>query len=445
MVRRMFMVAVFAIAACGTQNLQGGEVGDTQLAAMIGAGGMGGGGGGGMGGEMPMMDPSCMGLMGGGGGMGGGGMGGDKMVMLGRMLFCDMRLSANGNQSCASCHAPQTGFAGASSEINLGSGIYPGSVPGKIGDRKPPSAAYATPSPVFHYDADEGVFIGGLFWDGRATGARLGDPAAEQALGPYTNPNEQALPDSRAVVQKVCAATYGNMFRSMFGAAACSSLADDATIATAFDNLGRAVSAFEASSAVNRYSSKYDKYLRGEATLTSLERRGLQLFEGKARCALCHPTESQPDGNPPLLTDNTFDNLGLPKNPNHPYGPSFVDPGLGGSLDAVPEYDDETVAHNKGKHRVPTLRNADKRPAPDFVKAYGHNGYFKTLKEIVHFYNTRDVLPFCDAVTNGKVGQTCWPRPEYEPNVNRDELGNLKLTEHDEDALVAFLKTLSDE
>ena len=198
---------------------------------------------------------------------------------------------------------------------------------------------------------------------------------------------------------------------------------------------------------VNAYSSKYDRYLRGEATLTSLERKGLALFKGKAGCAACHPAELDEQGNLPLLTDNTFDNLGLPRNPDNPVyatrGDDWVDPGLGGFLATVPDYA-STAARNLGKHRVPTLRNVDKRPSADFVKAFGHNGYFKSLKAIVHFYNTRDVLPDCEDVPNVRIGQTCWPASEIEVNLNTDELGNLGLTEHDEDAVVAFLKTLSD-
>ena len=85
-----------------------------------------------------------------------------------------------------------------------------------------------------------------------------------------------------------------------------------------------------------------------------------------------------------------------------------------------------------GKHKVPTLRNVDKRPYPEFVKAYGHNGYFKSLKEIVHFYNTRD------------VEGAAWPPPEVPENVNTTELGNLGLSDAEEDAIVAFLKTLTD-
>jgi cytochrome c peroxidase len=77
------------------------------------------------------------------------------------------------------------------------------------------------------------------------------------------------------------------------------------------------------------------------------------------------------------------------------------------------------------------------------VKAYMHNGYFKSLKEVVHFYNTRDVLPKCNA---GDAGErvTCWPPPEDPTNLNKKQLGNLKLTDQEENDLVAFLKTLTD-
>ena len=83
-----------------------------------------------------------------------------------------------------------------------------------------------------------------------------------------------------------------------------------------------------------------------------------------------------------------------------------------------------------GKQKVPTLRNVDLRPSPDFVKVYGHNGFFKSLKDIVHFYNTRDV--------------EMWPPAEVPMNVNTDELGNLGLTSDEEAAVVAFMTTLND-
>ena len=99
-----------------------------------------------------------------------------------------------------------------------------------------------------------------------------------------------------------------------------------------------------------------------------------------------------------------------------------------------------------GKFKVPTLRNVDSRPEPDFVKAYGHNGFFKSLKGIVHFYNTRDTLPACPkGFTEAQaLANNCWPPPEIAVNVNTKEMGNLGLTSDEEDAIVAFLRTLSD-
>jgi cytochrome c peroxidase len=148
-----------------------------------------------------------------------------------------------------------------------------------------------------------------------------------------------------------------------------------------------------------------------------------------------------------LFTDFTFDNLGVPQNPENPAGvaPAFVDPGLGGFLmnNGYPEY---VYEDELGKVKVPTLRNVDLRPYAGFVKAFGHNGYFKSLEGIVHFYNTRDVLeecpgPFTEAQA---LAADCWPAPEVADNVNTDELGDLGLTAEEEAAIVAFLKTLSD-
>jgi cytochrome c peroxidase len=96
-----------------------------------------------------------------------------------------------------------------------------------------------------------------------------------------------------------------------------------------------------------------------------------------------------------------------------------------------------------GKFKVPTLRGVDKRPNKGFVKNFGHNGYFKSLKEIVHFYNTRDTLSVCPPGSPGEK-TTCWPEPEVSENVNKEEVGDLGLTDEEEDAIVEFLTTLSD-
>ena len=346
---------------------------------------------------------------------------------LGKMLFFDEDLSLNGNQSCATCHAPAVGWVGPDSAVNAAGAVYEGSVPGAFGDRKPPTAAYGGHSPVLYYDAIEEVWVGGMFWDGRATGWVLGDPLAEQAKGPFLNPKEQALPSAEALVEKVRMASYAPLFEAVWGPGSL----DDAD--SAYDLIGRSIAAYERSVEVSPYSSKYDAYLAGTAKLSGAERRGMDLFFGKALCSACH--------NGADFTDFTYDNLGVPKNPMNPMyaeHPDFIDPGLGGFLKST-GYDEGVYQAEWGKHKVPSLRNVAMRPSPRglSVKAYGHNGYFKSLKEIVHFYNTRDVMGA------GWKGAP-WPAAEYADTVNVDELGDLGLTDREEDDLVAFMEALSD-
>jgi len=360
--------------------------------------------------------------------------------LLGKGIFFDERLSINGNQSCATCHGPGAGWTGPDSVINAHGAVYEGSIPGAFGDRKPPSAAYATQSPILHL-TKQGLFVGGNFWDGRATGETLGNPAAEQAKGPFLNPVEQALPNAEALVALVCASTdYGHLFKVVWGDTIC----DAGNVNLAYDNIGYSVAAFEASHEVNAFSSKFDYSRMGKAKLTKQEQKGFALFQGKGKCSKCHVSQ----GRLPLFTDYTFDNLGLPKNPENPvytYNPTFVDPGLGGFLATRPDYAAFAEA-NMGKHKVPTVRNMGLGLGSDIVKAYGHNGYFKSLWGIVHFYNTRDVLPTCpgDYSEAQALAANCWPVPEVAQNVNTAELGDLGLTGDEENAIVAFLKALSD-
>ena len=344
---------------------------------------------------------------------------------LGKMLFFDEALSLNGNQSCASCHAPEVGWVGPDPAINDAGAVYEGSIPGAFGDRKPPTAAYGGNSPILYYDAKGGVWVGGMFWDGRATGSTLGDPLAEQALGPFLNPKEQALPSAEAVVAIVQASTYADEFEAVWGA----DIWADTT--EAYNAVGRSIAAYERSAEVMPYSSKYDAYLAKQANLTKQEKAGMNIFFGKGKCGKCH--------NGADFTDFTYDNLGVPKNLENPAtvaDPMWVDPGLGGFLESA-GYDEAVYLAEWGKHKVPTLRNVDLRVAEGDVKAFGHNGYFKSLEEIVHFYNTRDVPGA------GWMGEP-WPEPEYAATVNTAELGDLKLKPDEEAALVAFMKTLSD-
>ena len=331
-----------------------------------------------------------------------------------------------------------SGFStiGSFHRIRGGSAVYPGAVHARAGNRKPPAAAYAGDSPVFHFDDSEGLWRGGMFWDGRATGWTLGDPLAEQAMGPFLNPLEQNMPSAKQVIQRIAKASYAPLFISVWGPGA---LDDKKDVAGSYERIARSIAAYERSAEVNPFTSKYDFYLKGEATLTPQEARGLALFEGKAMCAACHPSNWREDGKPPLFTDFTYDNLGIPKNPQNPFytapkninrdGMNWVDPGLAGFL-AAAGYPEEAWMPEMGKHKVPTLRNVDQRPNPEFVKAYGHNGYFKSLEQITHFYNTRDVQP--------------WPAPEVADNVNVDELGNLGLSAEEEAEIVAFMRTLTD-
>jgi cytochrome c peroxidase len=353
---------------------------------------------------------------------------------LGKNLFFDKNLSANGKMSCATCHAPEAGFTGPSSMINEMTAVYPGAIGERFGNRKPPTAAYGGESPILFWEEDEGLWIGGMFWDGRATGWMLGDPLAEQAMGPFLNPVEQAAPDAKFVVDRALKSAYAYLFEVVWGSY------DAKDVMGNYERIAFSISAYEKSTEVNPFSSKYDAYLAGAADLTEQEEWGLELFndENKGKCALCHISEVRPGGEPPLFTDFTYDNLGIPKNPDNPFymmdeeinpdGMEWVDMGLGGFLKSI----GESYANEIGKHKVPTLRNVDKRPYEGFVKVYGHNGYFKSLEEIVHFYNTRD------------IAEENWPIPEVPETVNTEELGNLDLSAEEEAAIVAFMKTLTD-
>jgi len=395
---------------------------------------------------------------------------------LGKRLFFDSNLSLKGNQACSSCHLPEAGFSGDNSAINAHGAAYEGSVAGRFGNRKPSSAAYATPSPILHFIEEDGaaLFSGGNFWNGRATGEKLGNPAADQALGPFLNPLEQALSDGACVVFKACTG-YAAMLDQVWpgtcaiawpdkAAQTCSaeggklalSRRQRARADLAFDRIALSIAAYEASAEVNAYTSKFDYFRAGRVRLQPEESLGLELFKGKGLCTKCHVVEKGPNGEPPLLTDFTFDNLGVPRNPENPWyampasfnpaGRKWLDRGLGEFLASRADYR-QFAADNYGKQKVPTLRNVDKRPDPAFVKAYMHNGYFKTLKGVVHFYNTRDAKPACKNPLTSEadaIAQGCWPEAQIGANVNKSELGDLGLTDAEENAIVKFMQTLSD-
>lgn len=375
----------------------------------------------------------------------------NEMEMFGKALFFDVNLSINNNQSCAACHAPDVGYTGPNEEINLHGGVYEGSIPGAFGDRKPPASAYAGDSPIFYYDVEEEAWVGGMFWDGRATGWILGDPLAEQAKGPFLNPKEQAIPDAKTLCEKVMASSYAYMYEVVYGEPLDCSTTE--AVSEAYDRFGQSIAAYERSAEVNLYNSRFDRFWDKarekslDVTQISMknwskykwmglnndELRGLAVFNTQAQCSACHTLEEGSAGYP-LFTDFTYDNLGIPKNPENPMtmsDPTWADPGLGGFLKSA-GYPEEVYSAEMGKFKVPTLRNVALRACdPNQVKAYGHNAYFKSLEDTVHFYNTRDV--------------NSWPEPEVAENVNTTEMGNLKLNKAQELWIIAFLKTLSDD
>jgi len=413
---------------------------------------------------------------------------------LGKLLLFDKHLSINQNEACSFCHMPETGFTGPIQSLNLSTVSYPGSVRTRFSQRKPQSYMYATYAPVLHYNDLQGDFVGGNFWDMRASGYRLQNPSAEQAQGPPTNPVEMGLPDSACLAYRLSKAIYRKLFETVWGAdsfaiqwpkdveTVCAtpgpppdgdqypvhlSLADRQRANHVYDSFGLSAAAYEASPEVSPFTSKYDYVQAGKAQFTSNEEMGYALFRGKARCNQCHR-----DGGPgeePLFTDFTASNLGVPRNPAVQFyfeaksdergyspntaGSTYVDTGVGsflrklkslsGQLNPDSQWIELTPKFD-AKFQVPTLRNVDMRPSPDFVKAYMHNGYFKSLKEVVHFYNTRDVLPRCKAGDPGEK-VICWPPPEDSTNLNTRQLGDLKLTDQEEDNLVAFLRALTDD
>jgi cytochrome c peroxidase len=351
-----------------------------------------------------------------------------RKARLGKKLFFDTHLSTPPGQACATCHDPKTSFSDPDKAQPTSDGV----LPELKGKRNTPTALYAAFSPRFHFDRKEGLYVGGQFLDGRA--ANL----VEQAKGPFLNPLEMANPDKASVVAKVRQAEYAPLFEQVYGKNAFRDTE------RAYNRIAKAIAAFERTPAFAPFTSKYDYYLRGKAKLTDQERRGRKIFEdpAKGNCAACHPDRPAEDGTPPLFTDFTYDNLGVPRNPDNPFyalpaelnpdGAGFVDRGLGGVLKNSLE---------NGKFKVPTLRNLA------LTGPYTHNGYFRTLRGIVDFYNTRDVKPPCPnpLTTEAQALKAgCWPAPEVLENTNRDELGDLGLTAREVDDLVAFLRTLTD-
>jgi cytochrome c peroxidase len=385
-------------------------------------------------------------------GCGGGSSGGSEatassqslstMASLGQQIFNDTALSASEAQSCASCHDTARGHAAPnSSPAQFGGRALPLSLQG---NRVAGSIRYLRYNTAFHV-ASDGTPTGGFFWDGRAASL------AEQALGPFTNPVEMANADAAEVVSRLRTRPYAAAFQALFGA----HIFDDPE--TAMARVGLALQAYQKEDAdFAPFSSKYDAYLQGQASLSNAEQRGLALFNSPAKgnCASCHPSTRSSDGSLPLFTDFSYDALGVPRNWAVPS--SYNDLGLcAANIAAVQALGEAARAQLCGLFKVPSLRNVALR------QSFFHNGRFHTLRDAVTFYVQRDTHAYKwytladgstpDVDANGVVMRFHDLPEAYRGNVNVSEApynrgvnGVPALNDSEIEDVLSFLATLSD-
>jgi len=274
---------------------------------------------------------------------------------LGKNLFFDPILSRDSSVSCSSCHNPTLGFADSLAFSN--------GVAGKKTARNTPSILNLKNHDLF-------------FWDGRAK------TLAEQALMPIQNPDEMNLTIPEAIQRLNSHPKYAQWFKEVFKVQANP------------ENLGLALEAYE--NTLETDETRMDKFVRGDSSaLTLSEKRGLELFNGKANCINCH---FGPD-----FTRDLFKNIGL-------YN----------AKDLSDKGRSEITKDKKdiGKFKVPGLRNVSET-AP-----YMHNGMFKTLEDVVEYYND--------------------PSKVVPNAINRDkDIQALKLSAQEKSDLVALLKCLT--
>ncbi|MEM6463602.1 MAG: cytochrome c peroxidase [Pseudomonadota bacterium] len=345
---------------------------------------------------------------------------------LGEALFSDTNLSLNRTQSCATCHSPDAGFADprdngfphpVARAVSLGDDGL------SIGDRNAPTASYARFSPPFHL-RDDGEYIGGHFWDGRAADLE------GQAAGPPLNPAEMGMRSKADVADRIREnEDYIAAFKAHFGETVFND--PDET----YDAMTQAIAAFERTDLFAPFDSRYDRYLRGEETFTDEEELGRILFFSAqfANCSQCHQLQAIPGVEGETFTSYEYHNIGTPVNievRKANGGEGSADLGLlaNGAVN--------DPAH-AGKFKVPTLRNVA------VTGPYMHNGVFSDLRTVVAFYNQYNTKAD-SAKINPETGQP-WGRTEFEKTISLEELTHgPALEERRIDALVAFLKTLTD-
>ena len=357
------------------------------------------------------------------------------LTALGRALFFDPALSASGRMACASCHDPAHAWGPANHRsVQLG-----GPKQDLPGLRAVPSLKYHQAIPQFqeHYfdndgnDSEDQGPAGGLGWDGRA------DSAHEQAAAPLLSSFEMANASQAAVVAKLQASRDAGAMREAFGP----HVFDDP--ARAWNALVLALEVFQQSPAdFYPYDSKYDAFLRGRATLSPAETRGLAAFNDARRgnCASCHVSAIK-RGAFPNFTDFGLIAIGVPRNRDIPANADagYLDLGACGPLRTDLKGRDEYC----GRFRTPSLRNVALRGV------FFHNGAYKSLDEAVRFYALRDSAPQRIYGAGPARRFDDLPR-KYQPNLNQDAPfgakpgGKPSLTEAEIADVVAFLKTLTD-
>ena len=352
------------------------------------------------------------------------------VARLGELIFEDESLSASGRMSCQTCHLPELAHAGPSTEA-----VAPGGAGLELsGLRNSPSIRYASLTPAFRFEVD-GTPVGGFFRDGRAASL------ADQARRPFLDAREMANPSVASVADKLQRAAYVTEFTRLFGA----DVFDDPE--RAFDAMAFALARYQSEDPDFRpFDSKFDAFLANRAALSDQELRGLTLFNNplKGNCAACHPSTRGADGSPPMFTDFTYDNLGVPRNDAIPANDDqqYMDLGLCG-----PQRTDlATQRELCGAFKVPSLRNVS-RTAP-----YFHNGRFQTLEEVIGFYVRRDTNPEEWYPTGPDGVEKFDDLPvALQRNVNTTEApydrqlgGQPALNPAEIDDVVAFLRTLDD-
>ncbi len=264
-------------------------------------------------------------------------------------------------------------------------------------------------------------------------------------MGPPINPNEMnntpagTAPDQYPplLVKKLQSRPYTPLIKQLYG----QDVFTKYTQFQIFEIWGEAIAAFEASGEICQFSSKYDASQYGVLngvpntnityTLSASEERGRQLYYGGAQCFQCHSSLAFPGvldetEQKETFTMYCFANIGVPKNLANPYyqmtdqasnptgynplGANYIDWGLGdnavGSLNGTKFFNTTPgdIPQFRGLFLTPTVRNSDLRPSPTFIKAYYHNGFAKSLQEVVHFYNTGK-----DAAATGRSRRTRMP------------------------------------